>query len=71
MMLWIWTNRFVTWWAVTFVTGDDWTVAAAIGAALLATSGLVHANAPAWWPLPLVVLGATVTSLYRTVVRER
>jgi hypothetical protein len=71
MMLWNWTRRFVTWWVVTFVTGDDWTVAGAIGVALLATWGLVRAGAPAWWLLPLVVLGATVTSLYRAALRER
>jgi len=33
MMLWNWTRKVLTWWVVTFVTGDDWTVAAAVGAA--------------------------------------
>jgi hypothetical protein len=65
------TRRFVTWWVITFVTGDDWTVAAAVGAGLLATWGLVRAGVPAWWLLPLVVLCATVNSLHRTVLRER
>jgi hypothetical protein len=37
MMLWNWTRKVVTWWVVTFVTGDDWSVAAAVGAGLLAT----------------------------------
>jgi hypothetical protein len=70
MMLWNWTRRFVTWWVVTFVTGDDWTVATAVGAGLLATWGLVRAGVPAWWLTPIVVLGATVSSLYRAVRRE-
>ncbi|HEX6393882.1 MAG TPA: hypothetical protein VFZ97_10585 [Acidimicrobiales bacterium] len=61
----------MTWWVVTFVTGDDWTVAAAVGGGLLATWGLVRAGAPAWWLLPLVVVGATARSLHRTVRRER
>jgi hypothetical protein len=71
MILWNWTRRFVTWWVVTFVTGDDWTVAAAVGAGLLATWGLVRVGTPAWWLLPLVVLGATVNSLHRAVRREQ
>src|SRR5439155_3248066 len=71
MMLWNRTRKVVTWWVITFVTGDDWTVAAAIGAGLLATWGLVRAGVPAWWLMPLVVLGAMVSSLYRAVLRER
>jgi hypothetical protein len=64
-----WLVSGVKWWVVTFVTGDDWTVAAVIGAALLATWGLVQADVAAWWLLPLAVLGATVSSLYRAVRR--
>ena len=71
MTLWRWTKAAVKWWVVTFVTGDDWSVAAAVGAGLLATWGLVRAGGPAWWLLPLVVLGATLSSLYRAVLRER
>jgi len=71
MMLWNRTRKAVTWWVVTFVTGDDWTVAAAVGAGLLATWGLVRSGVPAWWLLPLAVLGATLSSLYRAVLRER
>ena len=71
MMLFTLARRFVTWWVTTFVTGDDWTVAAAVGAGLVATWGLVRADVPAWWLLPVVVLGATVSSLHRTVLRER
>jgi hypothetical protein len=71
MMLWNRTRKVVTWWVVTFVTGDDWTAAAAVGAGLLATWGLVRSGVPAWWLRPVVVFGATVSSLYRTVLRER
>jgi hypothetical protein len=59
------------WWVVTFVTGDDWRVAAAVGLGLLATWGFVEANVAARWLLPLVVLGATAGSLHRVVLRER
>jgi hypothetical protein len=71
MILWRWTRTFVKWWVVTFVTGDDWGVAAAIGLALLATWRLVAADVTAWWLLPLAVVGATAHSLHRAVVRER
>jgi uncharacterized membrane protein len=48
----------------------SWTVAALIGAGLLVTWRLVEADIPAWWALPLVVLGANVQSLYRAVRKE-
>ena len=41
------------------------------GKRLLATWALVRADVPGWWLLPVVVLAATVSSLHRTVVRER
>ena len=65
-----WARAFVLFW-VDYIFGDDWTVAAAIGLALLATWGLVRAGVPAWWLLPIAVLGATAGSLYRAVLRER
>lgn len=70
MTLWRWVRAFVGFWA-DYIFGDDWTVAAVIGVALLATWGLVQAAVPAWWLLPLAVLGATVNSLHRAVLRER
>jgi hypothetical protein len=39
--------------------------------ALLATWGLVEADVPAWWLMPLAVLYATVRSLHRAIVLER
>ena len=70
MILWRWTRAFVLFW-VDYIIGDDWAVAAAIGVALLATWGLVEADLPAWWLLPLAVVGAVGRSLHGAVLRER
>lgn len=65
-----WIRAFVAFW-IDYIVGDDWTVAAVIGVALLATWGLVEAGVRAWWLLPPAVLGATVRSLHAAVLRER
>jgi hypothetical protein len=70
MILWRWARAFVLFW-VDYIFGDDWTVATVIGAALLGTWGLVRADVPAWWLLPLAVIGATARSLHAAVLRER
>lgn len=70
MTVWRWTRAMVAFW-VDFVIGDDWTVAAVIAAALLASWGLTEAGVDAWWLLPLAVAGATIRSLRRAVARER
>ena len=70
MILWRWARAFVAFW-VDYLVGDDWTVAAVIAVALLATWGLVEAGVTAWWLLPPAVLGATARSLHAAVVRER
>jgi len=76
MTLWGWIESPLRWiraivlFLVDFVIGDDWTVAAAIGAGLLVTWRLVEADIPAWWLLPLVMLAATLLSLYRAVRKE-
>ena len=59
-----WIRAFVDFW-IDFVVGDDWTVAATVLAALLATWGLQRAAFPAWWLLPAVVIGTTAVSLRR------
>ena len=69
-MIWRGTRAFVGFW-VDFVIGDDWTVAAAIAVALLATWGLVEAGVTAWWLLPVAVVVATARSLHRAVQRGR
>jgi len=56
---------------VDFVVGDDWTVAATVAAALLATWGLTRAGVPAWWLTPLAALAATALSLRRATRRDR
>jgi hypothetical protein len=66
MIVWRWTRAFFAFW-IDFVVGDDWTVAAAIAVALLATWGLVEVGVPAWWLLPVAVLAATMRSLRRAV----
>jgi hypothetical protein len=70
MIVWRWGRAFVLFW-VDYIFGDDWTVAAVVGAALLGTWGLVRADVPAWWLLPLAVIAATARSLHAAVLRER
>jgi hypothetical protein len=65
-----WIRAFVAFW-VDFVVGDDWTVAATVLVALLATWGLVAAGIPAWWLIPVAALGSTAVSLGRTARRPR
>ncbi len=50
-----------------FIVGDDWTVAAAVGLALLITAALNQRRIVAWWLLPLTVVVITAASLRRTV----
>jgi hypothetical protein len=50
-----------------FIVGDDWTIAAAIVAALIVTSVLVRARVEAWWLLPIIVIVFLTTSLWRAV----
>jgi hypothetical protein len=65
-----WIRAFVDFW-IDFVVGDDWTVAATVLVALLATWGLVSAGVPAWWLLPVAALGSTAVSLRRAARRAR
>jgi hypothetical protein len=65
-----WIRAFVLFW-VDFIVGDDWTVAAAVAAALLGTWGLLRAGVDAWWLTPGVAVLATVVSLRRTTLRDR
>ena len=70
MIVWRWVRAVALFW-VDFIIGDDWTVAAVIGVALLGTWGLVAAGVTGWWLLPVAVLGASARSLRRAAVRER
>jgi hypothetical protein len=65
-----WVRAFVDFW-IDFIIGDDWTVAARVVAALLATWGLERAGVPAWWLLPAAVLGVSTLSLRRAASSRR
>lgn len=65
-----WIRAFVRFW-VDFVVGDNWTVAAAVAAALVATWGLVRSGADAWWLTPLIAVLATILSLTRSATGTR
>ena len=52
------------WW--DFVVGDDWRTAVGVVTALAATALLAGTGVPAWWLLPLAVLGLFAASLHRT-----
>jgi hypothetical protein len=57
-----WLRAFGGFW-YHFVIGDDWTIAATVAAALIATWALHAVGIPAWWLVPLaaaVVVGVSV-----------
>ena len=49
----------------SFVVGDDWTVAAGVVSALAVTALVAHRDIPAWWLLPLAVVGLLAASVWR------
>src|SRR5690348_9632179 len=57
-------NGFVRFW-YDFIVGDDWTIAAAVVVALIATNLLVRAHVTSWWLLPLAVIVFLGASLWR------
>ena len=59
-------KRFLRFW-YDFVVGDDWVVAVGIVAALALTAVLAAHDVPAWWLVPLAVLGLLALSLWRAV----
>ena len=65
-----WIRAFVEFW-VEFIVGDDWTVAATVGVALLVTWALHRAGVAAWWLVPVAVVGATAVSLRRAARASR
>lgn len=48
-----------------FIVGDDWTVAAAVVAALIVTGLLYRSHVASWWLLPIVVILILGASLWR------
>ena len=48
-----------------FVVGDDWRVAAGVVIALGATALVAGTSVPAWWVLPVAVVGLLGFSVWR------
>lgn len=48
-----------------FIVGDDWRVALAVLAALIATYGVARTSVPAWWILPVALVLVLPLSLWR------
>jgi hypothetical protein len=48
-----------------FIVGDDWTIAAAVALALVATFALGRLGPAVWWLTPLVVIAILGISLRR------
>jgi hypothetical protein len=48
-----------------FIVGDDWTIAAAVALALVATFALGRLGLAVWWLTPLVVIAILGISLRR------
>ena len=62
--LWGWIRSFGRFW-YHFLVGDDWTIAAGVGIALLITYGFVQSGVSAWWVLPFATVGVLVLSVVR------
>jgi len=56
------------WW--DFIVGDDWRIAVGVVVALGLTKIVARSDTPAWWLLPLVVVGLLVISLHRGTRRK-
>jgi len=63
-LMWSSAVAFGSFW-YRFIVGDDWTVAAAVAAGLLATGFLNARAVPAWWLIPALVVVMVVVSLRR------
>jgi hypothetical protein len=57
-----WLESFGRFW-YDFIIGDDWTVAATVAVALVATWLLHRAGVAAWWLLPLAAVVEVGVSL--------
>ena len=53
-----------------FIVGDDWTVAAAVVAALIVTGLLSRSHVASWWLLPIVIILVLGASLWRVAHTE-
>jgi len=64
-LVWSWITGFGRFW-YHFIVGDDWTLAATIGAGLIVTAALTASHVPAWWLMPVIVIAVLGISLRRT-----
>jgi hypothetical protein len=64
-MILSWLTRFGRFW-YRFIIGDDWTIAATVAIALVATWLLRTAGVDAWWLPPLAAVAVVGASLRRT-----
>ena len=60
-----WLRAFGAFW-YHFIIGDDWTIAATVAGALIATWALHAVGVPAWWLVPLAAAAIVGVSLKRT-----
>jgi membrane protein implicated in regulation of membrane protease activity len=65
-----WVIGFGRFW-YHFIVGDDWTVALAVAAALVATAVLNRRGVNAWWVVPLVVVVVVTVSVNRFARRTQ
>jgi hypothetical protein len=54
-----------------FIIGDDWTVAAGVVIALALIAIVSRTSVPAWWILPVMVLGLLPASVWREIRAKR
>jgi hypothetical protein len=54
-----------------FIIGDDWSVAAGVVIALALVALVSRTSAPAWWILPVVVVGLLPLSVWREIRAKR
>ena len=54
-----------------FIIGDDWSLAAGVVIALALVALVSRTSAPAWWILPVVVVGLLPVSVWREIRAKR
>jgi hypothetical protein len=59
-----WLAAFGRFW-YGFIVGDDWLLAVAVLLGLAAAYVLLRAGYEAWWLMPVVVVAAMASSLWR------
>jgi len=63
-----WLRSFLAFW-YDFVVGDDWRVAVGVAASFAATYLVSRSGIPAWWIVPLAVVGLLSYSVWRATRR--